>query len=103
MKDNRWTKRCTKWQPSREKEIKTTTMQKMARRHSKEGGNHLGQKSNRQNAMEDIDGALHPALDGQSLGKARQGKTRQGKARQGKTMQGNAMQDKARLGNARQG
>ena len=30
MKDNRWTKRCTEWQPERE-EIKGTTKQKMAR------------------------------------------------------------------------
>ena len=43
-------------------------MQKMARRHNKEGGNHLDQESNRQKAMEDIDGGLHPAVDGQSLG-----------------------------------
>ena len=49
-------------------EIKRTTMQKMARRHNKEGGNHLDQESNRQKAMEDIDGGLHPAVDGQSLG-----------------------------------
>ena len=39
-------------------EIKRTTKQKMARRHSKEGGNHLEQESNRQKTMEDIDGGL---------------------------------------------
>ena len=50
-------------------EIKRTTKQKMARRHSKEGGNHLEQESNRQMTMEGIDGGLHPAVDGQSLGK----------------------------------
>ena len=49
-------------------EIKGTTKQKMARRHNKEGGNHLEQESNRQKAMEDSDGGLHPAVDGQSLG-----------------------------------
>ena len=43
-------------------------MQKMARRHNKEGGNHLEQESNRQKAIENIDGGLHPAMDGQSLG-----------------------------------
>ena len=48
-------------------------MQKMARRQNKEGGggggggNHLEQESNRQKTMEDIDGGLHPAVDGQSL------------------------------------
>ena len=49
-------------------EIKRTTMQKMARRQSKGGGNHLQQENNRQRTMEDIDGGLHPAVDGQSLG-----------------------------------
>ena len=49
-------------------EIKRTTMQKMARRHNKEGGNHLEQESNRQKTMEYTDGGLHPAVDGQSLG-----------------------------------
>ena len=48
-------------------EIKWTTKQTMARRHNKEGGNHLEQESNRQKTMEDIDGGLHPAVDGQSL------------------------------------
>ena len=48
-------------------EIKRTTMQKMARRHNKEGGSHLEQGSNGQKAMEDTDGGLHPAVDGQSL------------------------------------
>ena len=49
-------------------EIKRTTMQKMARRHNKEGGYHLEQESSRQKTMEGIDGGLHPAVDGQSLG-----------------------------------
>ena len=49
-------------------EIKRTTKQKMARGHSKERGNHLDQESKRQSTMEGIDGGLHPAVDGQSLG-----------------------------------
>ena len=49
-------------------EIKRTIKQKMARRHNKEGRNHLEQESNRQKTIEDIDGGLHPAVDGQSLG-----------------------------------
>ena len=49
-------------------EIKRTTMQKIARRHNKEGGKRLEQESNRQKTMEGIDGGLHPAEDGQSLG-----------------------------------
>ena len=49
-------------------EIKKTTKQKMTRRHSKERGNHLEQESNRQRAMEDTDGGLHPAVDRESIG-----------------------------------
>ena len=49
-------------------EIKRTTKQKMARRHKREGGNHLEQESSREKTMEDTDGGLHPAMDGQSLG-----------------------------------
>ena len=48
-------------------ELKRTTRQTMARRHDKERGNHLEQESNRQKTMEDIDGGLQPAVDGQSL------------------------------------
>ena len=48
-------------------EIKRTPKQKMARRHNKGGRNHLEQKSNIQRAIEDIDGGLHTAVDGQSL------------------------------------
>ena len=48
-------------------EIKRTNKQKMARRHNREGGNHLEQESNRQRTMEDTDGGRHPAVDGQSL------------------------------------
>ena len=49
-------------------EIKRTTKQKMARRHSKEEENHLEQKNNRQGTMEGIDEGLHSAVDGQSQG-----------------------------------
>ena len=48
-------------------ETKGTTKQKMARQHSKEGGNHLEQECIRQKTMEDTDGGLHPTLDRQSL------------------------------------
>ena len=54
-------------------EIKRTTKQKIARRHNKEGGNHLEQESNTQKTMEDIDGGLHPAVDGQSLDEGERG------------------------------
>ena len=49
-------------------EMKGTTKQ-MARRHSRERGNHLEQESNRQKAMEVIDVGLHLAMDGQSRGR----------------------------------
>ena len=68
MKDNRWTKTLHRVATKEREEIKSTTMQKMARRHNKEGGNHLDQESNRQKATEDIDGGPHPVVDGQSLG-----------------------------------
>ena len=48
-------------------EIKRKTKQKRARRHSKEGGNHLEQESIRQKTVEGIEGGLDPAVDGQSL------------------------------------
>ena len=48
------------------------TKWKMARRHSKEGGNHLERESNRQRTMAGTDGGLHPAVDGQSLGEGEQ-------------------------------
>ena len=44
-------------------EVKTTTKQKMTRRHNKEGGNHLEQEGNRQMTMENIDGGRHPAVN----------------------------------------
>ena len=69
MKDNRWTKRCSVATKERE-ETKRTTKQKMARRHNKEGEDHLEQESNSQKTMEDIDGGLHPIVDGQSLGES---------------------------------
>ena len=49
-------------------ESKRTTTWKMARRHNKEGGNHLELESDIQRTMEGTDGGLHPAVDGQSLG-----------------------------------
>ena len=48
-------------------EIKGTTKQKMARRLNRERGNHLDKEGNIQTTMEDTDGGLHPAVDGQSL------------------------------------
>ena len=52
-------------------EIKGTTKHQMVRQHNKERGNHLEQESSGQRTMEGIDGGLHPAVDGQSLGERR--------------------------------
>ena len=48
-------------------EMKGTTKQKMASRHSKEGGSHMEQEGIRQKTMFGSDGGQHPAVDGQSL------------------------------------
>ena len=58
-------------------EIKGATKLKMARRHIKEGGNHLEQKSNRQETMKGIGGGKHPAVVGQSLGERWKGQDTQ--------------------------
>ena len=49
-------------------EIKGTTMQKMARRHNEEGTTWNRKATDRKQCPEGIDGGLHPAVDGQSLG-----------------------------------
>ena len=56
-------------------EIKRTTKQKMARQHNKAGRNHLDQESDRQKAMEDTDGGIHPAGAVQSLDERRKTKS----------------------------
>ena len=68
MKDNWWPKRCTEWQPRRVKRSRGRPSRRWQDDIAKEEGNHLEQESNRQKTMEDIDGGLHPAVDGQSLG-----------------------------------
>ena len=67
MKGNRLNQTLHRVVTKEMEEIKRTTKQKMARRHNREGGNHLDQEGNRQTTMEDTDGGLHPAVDGQSL------------------------------------
>ena len=69
MKNNRCQDQTLHRVATKEREeTKRTTKQKMARRHNKEGGNHLQQGSNRQKVMDGIDGEIHPAVGGQSLG-----------------------------------
>ena len=66
MKDNRWTNRCTEWQPRRRKRSR----RRLSRRwqHDIARKDHLEQESNRQRTTEEIDGGLHPAANEQSLG-----------------------------------
>ena len=52
MKDSRWT--LHRVATKERTEIKGMTKQKMARPHSKEGGNHLEQEDIRQNTIEGI-------------------------------------------------
>ena len=74
MKDNWRPKRCTEWQPRRGKRSRGRPYRRWQDDITKEGGSHLEQESNKQKAMEDIDGGLHPAVDGQSLGEGETGK-----------------------------
>ena len=79
MKDNRWTPRCTVWQPRRGKRSslqwddqvqdgKTTLQRREEGWGGGGGGGAPGQESERQKTMEGIGGGLHPAVNGQSLG-----------------------------------
>ena len=68
MKDTRWTKRCTEWQPKRGKRSRGRPSRRWTDDITRKEGTTLDQESNRQKTMEDIDGGLHPAVDGQSLG-----------------------------------
>ena len=96
MKDNRWTKRCTEWQPRRGKRSRGRPCRRWQdditrkggttwnrKQQTEDNGRHwwratscsgwtkptwkVKQESNRQRTMEGIDGGLHPAVDGQSL------------------------------------
>ena len=51
MKNNRWTRRCTEWQPRRRKRPRGPPSRRWPR-HSKEGGDHLEQEGNRQRTVE---------------------------------------------------
>ena len=48
-------------------EIKGTTKEKNARPPGKEGRDYLQQESNRKKTIDELDGGLHSAVDGQSL------------------------------------
>ena len=67
LEDNRWTKRCTEWQPRRRKRSRGRPSRRWQDDITEKEGTTWIRKSNRQTTMEDIDGGLHPAVDGQSL------------------------------------
>ena len=68
MKDNRWTKCCTEWQPRMGKRSRgRPSRRRQDDITEKEGTTWIRKKNNRQTTMEDIDEELHPAVDGQSL------------------------------------
>ena len=68
MKDNRWTKCCTEWQPRRGEISRGRPTRRWQDDIARKEGNHLEQESNKQTAMEGLDGGLHAAVEGQSLG-----------------------------------
>ena len=69
MKDNRWTKRRTEWQPRRGKRLRGRPSRRWQDDITRTEGTHLEQESKRQRTTEGTEGGLHPAVDGQSLSK----------------------------------
>ncbi|GFO19436.1 hypothetical protein PoB_004594100 [Plakobranchus ocellatus] len=59
-KDNRWTKRCAKWQPRSGR-----------RDRGRPEARWMAEESTRSEEMEDICRGLHPAVDGQNLQKTK--------------------------------
>ena len=64
MKDNRWT---TEWRPRRGKRWRGRPSRRWQDDKTRKEGTTWVRKSNRQTTMEDTDGELHLAVDGQSL------------------------------------
>ena len=74
LKDNRWTRRCTEWQPRRGKRSRGRPSRRWQDDITEKEGTTWIRKVifySRQTKMEDIDGGLHPAVDGQSLDEMR--------------------------------
>ena len=67
IKDNRWTKRCTEWQPRRGKRSRGRPSRRWQDDITEKEGTTWIREASRQTTMEDIDGGLHPSVDGQSL------------------------------------
>ena len=65
MKDNRWTKRCTEWQPRRGKRSRERPSRRWQDDITRREPPGTGKQ---QRTMKVTDGGLRPAVDGQSLG-----------------------------------
>ena len=70
MEDNKWTKRCTEWQSRRGKRSRGRQSRRRQDDITRKEGTTWNRKVT-QKTMEDIDGGLHPAVDGQSLDERR--------------------------------
>ena len=68
MKDNRWTKRCTEWQPRRGKRSRGRPSRRWQDDITRKEGTTWNRKAADRGQLEGIDGGLHPAVDGQSPG-----------------------------------
>ena len=68
MKDNRWTKRYTEWQPRRGKRSWGRPSRRWQDGIGKKEGTSWNRKALDREKMEATDGGQHPEVDGQSLG-----------------------------------
>ena len=67
MKDNRWTKRCTEWQPKRGKRSRVRPCRRLQDDITRKEGTTWNRKAI-DRRQQKTDGGLHPAVDRQSLG-----------------------------------
>ena len=68
MKDNRWTKRCTEWQPRRGKRSRGRPSKRWQDDITRKEGTTWIRKTTERRPIEGTDRGLHPTVDGQSLG-----------------------------------
>ena len=68
MMDNGWTKRSTEWQPRRGKRSRGRPSRRWQDDITRKEETTWNRKATDKRTMEDTDGGLHPAVDGQSHG-----------------------------------
>ena len=66
MKDNRWTKRCTEWQPRKGKRSRGRPSRRWQDDITEKEGTTWIRKATGRRQWKTHDGGLHPAMDGQS-------------------------------------